>query len=130
MFLEHVNLTVKDLNRSIDFYRDLLGMEIRWQGKTTDGKLAAHIGDEKCYLALFQAPIAGSTIGKRNYDEVGFNHFGFVVDDLDTLRKQLIDQGITPHLEADYEPGKRLYFIDPDGFEVELVQYDSAPITN
>ena len=128
MFLEHVNLTVKDLNRTIDFYRNLLGLEIRWQGKTTDGKLAAHIGDEKCYLALFEAPIADSTIGKRNYDEVGFNHIGFVVDDLSSLRQKLIDQGITPHLEADYEPGKRLYFIDPDGFEVELVQYETAPL--
>jgi len=127
MFLEHVNLTVKDLNRSINFYRDLLGLKIRWQGKTADGKLAVHIGDEKCYLALFQAPNA-SQMGERNYDEVGFNHFGFVVDDLNALRQKLIDQGITPHLEADYEPGKRLYFIDPDGFEVELVEYENVVI--
>lgn len=130
MYLEHVNLTVKDLNRTINFYRDLLGLEIRWQGKNADGKLAAHIGDEKCYLALFQTLKAGKEMGNRNYDEVGFNHFGFVVDDLATLRQKLIDQGITPHLEADYEPGKRLYFIDPDGFEVELVEYEKAPITN
>ena len=128
MFLEHVNLTVKDIERTINFYRDLLGLEIRWQGKSTNGKLAAHIGDEKCYLALFEAPIADSTIGKRSYDEVGFNHVGFVVDNLDTLRQKLIDQGITPHLEADYEPGKRLYFLDPDGFEVELVQYETAKL--
>lgn len=125
MFLEHINLTVNDLNRSIDFYQDLLGMEIRWQGKTADGKLAVHIGDEKCYLALFQAPNA-SQLGERNYDVVGFNHFGIIVENLNELRQKLIDQGITPHLEADYEPGKRLYFLDPDGFEVELVEYEKT----
>jgi catechol 2,3-dioxygenase-like lactoylglutathione lyase family enzyme len=124
MFLEHVNLTVADLDRSIAFYCDLLGFHVRWRGKTTDGTDAAHVGDDRCYLALFQARQSGSP--DSDYERVGINHFGFVVDDLDLARSRLTDAGVKPHFEPSYEPGHRLYFFDPDGIEVELVQYAAA----
>ena len=124
MFLEHVNLTVSDVNRTADFYSDLLGFKVRWRGKTTSGQAAAHVGTDRFYLALFQAKSKGRA--HSDYGEVGMNHFGFVVDDLDATRERLVAAGVTPHLEADYEPGRRLYFMDPDGIEVELVEYESA----
>ena len=49
MFLEHINMTVSDLDRSVAFYTELLGISIRWQGKTTGGQPAAHIGDDRHY---------------------------------------------------------------------------------
>jgi catechol 2,3-dioxygenase-like lactoylglutathione lyase family enzyme len=52
------------------------------------------------------------------------NHFGWVVDDLDAARQRLAVLNVRPHYEANYEPGRRLYFYDPDGLEVELVEYD------
>ena len=128
MFLEHVNLTVTDLDRSIAFYGDLLDLRVRWRGKTTDGAAAAHVGDDRCYLAMFQATESGAP--DSDYGRPGINHFGFVVDDLDLVRRRLRAAGVQPHLEQDYEPGHRLYFLDPDGIEVELVQYRSneAPL--
>ena len=126
MFLEHVNLTVADLQRSVDFYTRVFGFAVRWQGETSDGKPAAHVGDDRSYLALFQAA-PGSSRPSLDYEAVGLNHFGFVVDDLDAARGRLAELGITPHMEADYDPGRRLYFLDPDGIEVELVQYETAP---
>ncbi len=124
MFLEHVNLTVADIERSIAFYRDVLGLRVRWRGTSSDGQRAAHVGDERCYLAFFEAE-AGAAPAESDYDQVGFNHFGFVVDDLDEVRRRLQKLGVTPHFEANYEPGARLYFMDPDGIEVEVVQYAS-----
>ena len=121
MRLEHVNLTVSDLDRSEAFYRDVLGLRVRWRGLTSDGRRAVHIGDDDMYLALFQAEASGTL--EPEYEKVGFNHLGFVVRDLDEVRSRLAAQGITPHLEADYDPGVRLYFYDPDGVEVELVTY-------
>ena len=38
-------------------------------------------------------------------------------------RRRLERLGGTVHFEPDYEPGRRIYFLDPDGHEVELVQY-------
>ncbi len=125
MFLEHVNLTVSDLDRSIDFYCRLLGLTLRWRREAGEDRAAAHVGDDRHYLALFEAR-PGSRRPRIDYEAVGLNHFGFVVDDLDAARDRLVSLGVTPHGEADYDPGRRLYFFDPDGIEVELVQYEPA----
>ncbi len=126
MILEHVNLTVADLDRSIDFYSKLLGWTVRWSGTTSGGRKAAHLGDDRFYLALFQAESGKTDPPAVDYERTGFNHFGLVVDDLDTLRDRLAELDTSVKAEADYEPGRRLYFLDPDGIEVELVEYDAA----
>jgi catechol 2,3-dioxygenase-like lactoylglutathione lyase family enzyme len=121
MFLEHVNLTVTDLDRSIAFYCDLLELHVRWKGPIDDRRLGAHVGNERNYLALFQATTSGTPA--RDYFRPGVNHFGFVVDDLDAARERVARLGATVHLEAAYEPGRRIYLLDPDGHEIELVEY-------
>lgn len=121
MFLEHVNLTVSDLDRSIAFYSDLLDLHVRWKGPVDGDRLGAHVGDDHCYLALFQA--AEATPVRLDYARPGVNHFGFVVEDLDDARRRLDRLGAVVHHQADYEPGRRIYFLDPDGHEVELVAY-------
>lgn len=122
MFLEHVNMSVANLERSIEFYGKVLGLKVRWRGLTSTGEQAAHLGTERCYLAMFEAGSQGGT-GTPDYSRVGPNHFGWVVEDLAAVKRRLSELGVTPHLEPDYEPGNRLYFYDPDGMEVELVQY-------
>ena len=121
MLLEHVNLTVTDLDRSIAFYCDLLDLHVRWKGPIDDDRLGAHVGDDSFYLALFQATAPGEVI--HDYLRPGVNHFGFVVADVEAARERLTELGRTVHLEADYDPGHRIYFFDPDGYEVELVEY-------
>ena len=122
MRLEHVNLTVADLDRSVAFYCDLLDLEVRWKGEIAPDRMGAHVGDDDHYVALFQA---GATPAPRapDYTRPGINHFGFVVDDLDEVRTRLDRLGGTVHFEAAYEPGRRLYTADPDGNEIELVEY-------
>lgn len=124
MFLEHANLTVRSLDRSIDFYRKTLDLTIRWRGQTAEGRPAAHIGDDRCYLALFEGTCEDAAPA-IDYTRSGFNHLGFVVDDIEACKASLAALGFRPHFEPDYVPGRRLYFMDPDGIEVELVQYDS-----
>jgi catechol 2,3-dioxygenase-like lactoylglutathione lyase family enzyme len=124
MFLEHANMTVSDLDRSINFYSTLLGLGVRWQGTTNDGSPAAHVGDDRCYLALFQATAPGKP--PNDYASPGLNHIGFVVDNLDAARTRVAELGAQVHAEMDYEPGRRVYLFDPDGIEVELVEYANA----
>ena len=126
MYLEHANLTVTDLGRSIAFYRDLFDFEVRWQGTDSAGRPAAHIGDERFYLAFFEAARPGRAV--KDYSVAGLNHIGFVVDDLDGTRRRLEELGAEVHLEGDYEPGRRIYFHDPDGVEIELVEYGDSAI--
>ena len=122
MRLEHVNLTVRDPERSAALFADLLDLHIRWKGDIGGGRLGVHVGNDDQYLALFQALGEGAI----DHDMVrpGLNHFGFTVDDLDEADRRLRAAGITHIVHAQpYEPGRRLYFRDYDDNEVELVQY-------
>jgi catechol 2,3-dioxygenase-like lactoylglutathione lyase family enzyme len=127
MYLEHVNLTVAYLDRSISFYCDLLDMHLRWKGPIDGERLGAHVGDDGCYLALFQSAADGMV--NQDYGRPGINHFGFVVNNLAEARRRLEHLGASVHREADYDPGRRIYFLDPDGHEVELVEYRPTPET-
>jgi catechol 2,3-dioxygenase-like lactoylglutathione lyase family enzyme len=113
---------VKDVDRSTDFYSRLLDLHVRWSGILDGGRKGAHVGDDRSYLALFEA--AEATPITYDYTAPGINHFGFVVDDLEAARARLAElgaDGVTDTMA--YEPGRRLYFLDPDGQEVELVEY-------
>jgi catechol 2,3-dioxygenase-like lactoylglutathione lyase family enzyme len=121
MYLEHVNLTVRDLDGSIAFYCDLLDVPVRWKGEIDEDLLGAHVGDDHFFLALFEAIEEGTV--ESDYGRPGLNHFGFVVDDLMEARRRLERLGATVHREADYHPGRRIYFFDPDGHEVEFTEY-------
>lgn len=123
MRLEHVNLTVTDIDRSVDFYSRLLGLEIRWRGHTTSGRPAVHLGADTWYLSLFEGDPAALPVA---YEQVGYNHLGIVVTDLDATKARLEGLGTEVAFEPEYEPGRRAYFFDPDGYEVELVEYPSA----
>jgi catechol 2,3-dioxygenase-like lactoylglutathione lyase family enzyme len=59
----------------------------------------------------------------HDYGRPGINHFGFEVEDLDVARERLERLGAHGHFAPEYEPGRRIYFLDPTGHEVELVQY-------
>lgn len=125
MFLEHVNLTVRDLERSIEFYCTLLGWAIRWRGKNSAGRPAAHVGSDTHYLALFQASEDSITDPFPEMDTArpGVNHLGFAVDDMDKAIDRLRVLEVEPRSDDTYDPGRHVYFLDPDGFEVELVEY-------
>ncbi len=121
MRIEHANITVNNLDTSIAFYLRLMGGRVRWEGRTAAGQRAAHLGDDRSYLSLFEATRAGRAPG--DYSAVGFNHLGFEVDDLDAYRATLGEMNVEIKGEESYDPGRRLYFYDPDGIEIELVQY-------
>lgn len=82
---------------------------------------AAHVGDEHSNLALFQAETDGEV--ELDYGRPGVNHFGFEVDDIEDARARVERLGAHVHFAPQYDPGKRIYFLDPSGHEVELVQY-------
>ena len=127
MRLEHANLSVSNLERSIDFYRKLFGWSVRWRGEIFIEERetqAAHVGDDRTYLSLFEAGEPAPTYPVRtSYAPPGVNHIGFVVEDLDAMLERLASLEIELHLIGDYDPGRRAYFYDPDGIEIEIVEY-------
>ena len=121
-FIEHVNVTVRDPERSAQLMHDLFGWNIRWQGPAISGGRSIHVGDDRFYMAFYTKD------GADTPDEAfrkgrPLNHVAIVVDDLDDAERRVIAAGLEPFNHGDYEPGRRFYFFDFDGTEFELVSY-------
>lgn len=122
--LEHINVTVSDLDRAITLASEVFGWHVRWRGHNDGGGETAHVGTDTSYIAYYCHHDQIAAAGKTEYAETGkINHVGIVVDDLDLIETKVRALGFTPHLHANYEPGRRFYFYDSDGIEYEVVAY-------
>ena len=126
-YLGHVVFYVRDLERSLRFYRDLLGF--KEVGHIFNGAAAALTSGRTHHeLLLIQVGDApGPPPGPRR----GLYHIGIKVgDSLDELRaakKELEGAGIAIDGISDHTVSQSLYVQDPDGNEVELyVDADDA----
>lgn len=117
--LEHVNLTVTDIERSTRLVESLCGWRVRWRGPSRLGGETIHVGSDTAYLA-FHTDGADHT-GKG--DGPPLNHVGLLVDDLDRAEETVFAHGLLPFNHADYDPGRRFYFLDWDGIEFEVISY-------
>ncbi len=145
--LHHTGYTVSDLDRSVAFYRDLLGCEVIATQEKEGGYLAAIVGypDAHVRMAHLRAPAGEHVIELFEYlspegdradvepRNVGASHLCFVVAGLPALYDSLLERGVTsfvsPPVEVDTglnRGGLALYLRDPDGITVELFQ---PPVT-
>ena len=120
--IEHVNLTVRDADRSAALMGRLFGWRVRWKGPAMNGGTTVHVGSDAHYLALYTARGAAYT-DDQFVKGRPLNHVALEVDDLDAIEARVIEAGLTPFSHGDYEPGRRFYFLDPDGIEFEVVSY-------
>lgn len=128
MYLEHVNLVVKDIESMITFYQAVFPhWVIRSEGKGQWYKKPrrwVHFGDDTHYIAM-------SDHGEgENRDltghQVGFAHFAYVVTNLNAVTQRLNKAGFAIYKQGSENPfRKNIYFKDPAGFEVEFVEYMS-----
>ncbi|UYV36128.1 VOC family protein [Rhodobacteraceae bacterium D3-12] len=121
--LEHVNVTVSDLDRAVALVSQLFGWHLRWRGAAKDGGETAHVGDADSYVALYKHPKQNGAPVDSYRTTGGLNHIGVVVEDLDAVEARVKAAGLVAHNHADYEPGRRFYFDDQDGTEWEVVSY-------
>ena len=113
--MNHVSLSVADVNRSADFYSRVLGMQII--SRPANGGLNMGLGSES-FLGLYQLQSPGSMhhlcIGVEDYDA-------------DIMAARLAAHGITASISRDpanrTSGGDQLYFNDPDGIRVQLAQH-------
>ena len=121
--LEHVNITVSDPKATAAWIGRVFGWRTRWEGPAKDDGYTMHVGDDTSYVALY-ALGRPKPSRENNYTTTGgLNHWAVVVDDLDAVEDRVRAEGFTPKSHADYEPGRRFYFHDGDGIEVEVVSY-------
>jgi len=119
-YLGHVVFYVKDLEQSLDFYRDRLGF--REVGRAFQGRAAALTSGRTHHelLLIEVGDVPGPPSGVRR----GLYHIGIKIgDSLDELRSakhDLEEAKVTISGMSDHTVSQSLYLHDPDGNEVEL----------
>ena len=115
----HVNLRVSNLERSITFYAEVLGLELRQRIGTGGAFLAA--GGYHHHVGL---NTLGSLGGSPPPDgRTGLHHIAFVYPDRSRLAraiKRVLRHGIVLVHKADHGVSEAVYFLDPDMNMVEL----------
>ena len=127
VYVEHINLVVRDPVRTAELMVRLFGWTIRWEGVAHHGGPSVHVGGERSYLALTTefgnaTPDVAFTKGRP------LNHVGVVVDDLHLVEGRVAAANLHAFNHSDYEPGRRFYFFDPDGIEFEVVSYQTVSV--
>jgi catechol 2,3-dioxygenase-like lactoylglutathione lyase family enzyme len=121
---EHANFSCKDIDASARFYQTLFpDWYVRAEGEN-HGLRWMHLGDRQFYLALNDAP--GLKRTHELYETIGINHLGFVIQDSEKMQALLDANGIEYYTMNAPETKLRIYVADPDGNEIELVEYQDA----
>ncbi|MBW4616686.1 MAG: VOC family protein [Desmonostoc vinosum HA7617-LM4] len=129
--INHIALTVSNLNKSEDFYNELLGFLGYEQGEKTE-----HLILWASASGVITISLANPQSANKNHDRYspGLHHLAFSADhreQVDQLYKLLIERGVEildPPNEYNYMPGYyAVYFLDPDGIKLELTYIPNWP---
>ena len=135
--LNHMGVTVRDLEQSIVFYRDVVGMELfsrrRMQGDWFDTLThnsgadidVAMLRMEGLTLQLVQYLAAGGTALPLAHHNVGNPHLCINVDDVDAKHRDATARGgldPTPIVDIMGLGIRSFYVHDPDGLPVEFLK--------
>jgi catechol 2,3-dioxygenase-like lactoylglutathione lyase family enzyme len=136
--LFHVGLTVKNLQRSLAFYRDIAGMEAGevFHGESPEfDTLTNNPGARLCgvhlkagafMLQLLEYEAGGGTTLDLHHNNVGSPHLCFYVPDVEAKYTELQQRGdvrITSEIVPIMHNMRSFYTEDPDGVPVEFLQY-------
>jgi len=143
--ISHIAVCVRNLDKSLAFYRDILGMTVTLDavqdtrgGSSTqtykhkrDTRRVAHVRwteSDEPYLVMTTHPGGQSDGEPIKLDQIGVSHFSFTVDDLPGLAEELAAKGVNIPGGIDTFKNAQgnlssFYVLDPDGI---LVQFDNG----
>lgn len=144
--VSHIAICVRDMDRSLAFYRDILGMRVTLDQvqDTTSGGLAyvyqhprktrrtVHVrygeGNTTPSLVLTNHPGDQADGGPIKLDQIGISHLSFTVGDVKALAEELASKGVQLAGPMDSFTNAQgnvssIFVYDPDGI---LVQFDSG----
>lgn len=151
--IDHINLVVADLERSVRFYTEVLGfrktrdvvMEGAWIDQIVGlqgvrGRVAFVVapgGEPRLELLCYDRPAGPALPENSRPNTQGLRHLALRVDDMDAMVNRLRQAGVTlfsapvrvPGGVVKHDAGDKtlVYFLDPDGVILELAEYTSAP---
>jgi glyoxylase I family protein len=123
--LHHVTVICSDVERSVDFYRNLLGMRLVKQTVNEDDRGARHLffGDEEGRPGTMVSCLEYPELDEGTVGRGSTHHFALTVESEEELagwHSYLRSRGIPCTDVMDRTYFKSLYLRDPDGHIVEL----------
>lgn len=119
----HTMVRVKDIEKSLAFYTDVLNMKLDHKKRLEDCWLYFLTDEENtCQIELTyndETPDGGYELGS------GFGHFAFSVDSLDEFTEKINKLGYSylyPPFDLNGKGSKIAFINDPDGYEIELIE--------
>ena len=113
--IDHVNMKVKDLGKSVEFYKNLFGFEIKQEENPNKMDAPSKIiGNDAIKLCMYEVPDMSPEGGIAHF---GFNitNFNEVIEKCKELGVEILYGGI-----VDWDKSKSVYIVDPSGYELEL----------
>ena len=136
----HAGIVVRDMRRSLEFYRDLLGLKVISERREFGSYIDRLLGlsgievwwvklgasEDKIFVELLQylSPHSVTSVPRQVCD-MGCSHVALTVSDLDRLYDELRSTGVAFTTEPLLAPDgavKVTFCFDPDGTPIELVQ--------
>ncbi len=124
--IQHIELTVGDVRRSLGFYRALLGP----LGLTEQGRFPSYRGTEEAVYLGFGDEWLGlrpADGGEHRYYDVGLEHIAFQVDtreEVEAAHRRCVEMGARIHFppeeDRDVDGYYAFFAFDPDGIRVEV----------
>ena len=139
--INHTGLVVREMDRSVAFYRDALGMEVVDTRERNGGAIEHLVGYSPCHLKAVDLAVGDGSVlellqyvapppAERPTEErsaLGASHVAFDVVDINGTYEKLLRNGarkLNPPIQV--APGKWVcYLQDPDGNWIELIEFTS-----
>ena len=111
----NVILAVKDLEKSIQFYNEVIGLPIKDQRKTW-----VDLGTSGALLSLHPASSTAEHVGSSIENGISI---GFIVGDLKSALEELKAKGVTIHRDiVEKDVGNNAVILDPDQYLISLFE--------
>ncbi len=119
--LDHIALSVRDVEQSVQWYVEVLGLER--QHEAMWGGVPKFVGKGATGIAFFPAEGSDDSLGQLAPRRM--LHFALRSGREDFLgaQRELEQRGIAFHFE-DHGIAHSIYFCDPDGFKIEITTYE------
>ena len=111
----NVILAVQDIDKSLQFYHDIIGLPIKNQRRSW-----VDLGTTGALLSLHPASLTAEHVGSSIDNGITI---GFLVGDVKAAVDELKEKGVKIHRDiVEKDAGKNAVIVDPDGYLISLFE--------
>ncbi|MEM7246978.1 MAG: VOC family protein [Acidobacteriota bacterium] len=119
MRMAHTMIRVNDMDESVHFYTEFLGLREVRRHELGDEATLAFLTDES---GNYHLELTHNKDGREYENGDRFGHLAFLVDDLDAVIAQVQEKGWWMRESKPGNPSRYIFTKDPNGFDIEILQ--------